>query len=123
MISVPETVRPRSVALRDNPYPRFWWHHREGADRVPLIYQVLAGEAWAPIKWWRTATEAAEGLSEINVPTISILRGPVSGNGLSRIVQLGHYYGYSALLIGFWPRAMGGDLKQDRCRLDILRKP
>jgi predicted O-methyltransferase YrrM len=38
---------------------------------------------------------------------MSFIQGLISGNGLSRIVQLGHYYGYSALLIGFWLRHMG----------------
>lgn len=101
----------RSVAFSDNTHRRFWWHHREGADYVPAIYQVLGDDEWEIMEQWYAATEAADCIGEINVPAMSMIQGLISGSGLSRVVQLGHYYGYSALLIGFWLRAMGGDRK------------
>jgi predicted O-methyltransferase YrrM len=58
---------------------------------------------------WFTATEARDAIGEINVPAMSLLQALVMGNGLSRIVQLGHFYGYSALLLGLWLRQMGGE--------------
>jgi len=56
---------------------------------------------------WYAATLAADSIGEINVPAMSMLQGFISGGGLQRVTQLGHYYGYSTLLIGFWLRAMG----------------
>src|SRR3954447_1260307 len=37
---------------------------------------------------------------------MDLIQGFIAGNALTRIVQLGHYYGYSTLLIGFWLRLM-----------------
>jgi len=38
---------------------------------------------------------------------MSMLWALIGGNGVSRIVQAGHYAGYSTLLLGFLLRAMG----------------
>ena len=38
---------------------------------------------------------------------MSFVTSLVAGNGIRRVVQLGHHYGYSALLLGFTLRAMG----------------
>lgn len=97
----------RSVAFNDDPHPRFWWHHHAETRYVPAIYEVLADDEWALLDEWYRATLEAESIGEINVPAMSMIQGFISGGGLTRIVQLGHYYGYSALLIGFWLRAMG----------------
>jgi predicted O-methyltransferase YrrM len=40
------------------------------------------------------------------VPMISVLRGFIMGGGVSSIVQLGHWMGYSTLLLGFTLRRM-----------------
>jgi len=102
---------PRSSAFRANPHKRFWWHHTDGTDYVPSIYQVLTDDEWEIMEQWYARTEADDSIGEINVPAMGMIQGLISGSGLSRVVQLGHYYGYSALLIGFWLRAMGGDRK------------
>lgn len=101
------TAGPRSRRFRDDPHGRFWWHHLHGTDYVPAIYSVLTDDEWQLMEDWYAATLAADSIGEINVPAMSFIQGLISGNGISRIVQLGHYYGYSALLIGFWLRAMG----------------
>jgi predicted O-methyltransferase YrrM len=56
---------------------------------------------------WYAATLAADSIGEINVPAMSVIQGLVTGSATRRMVQLGHYYGYSTLLIGFWLRHMG----------------
>jgi predicted O-methyltransferase YrrM len=97
----------RSVAFSDDPHPRFWWHHLHGTRYVPSIYQVLTDEEWQIMEDWYATTLAADSIGEINVPAMSMIQGFISGGALRRVVQLGHYYGYSALLIGFWLRHMG----------------
>jgi predicted O-methyltransferase YrrM len=97
----------RSVRFSDDPHPRFWWHHLEGTRYVPSIYQVLTDDEWQIMEDWYAATLAADSIGEINVPAMSLIQGFVSGGATRRVVQLGHYYGYSTLLIGFWLRHMG----------------
>jgi cephalosporin hydroxylase len=101
------TAAPRSRRFAQDPHPRFWWHHLHGTDYVPSIYQVLSDEEWQIMEDWYATTLAADSIGEINVPAMSMIQGLIEGSGLTRIVQLGHYYGYSALLIGFWLRRMG----------------
>ena len=97
----------RSRKFRDRAHGRYWWHHLDSTDYVPAIYQVLTDEEWALMERWYEETQAADSIGEINVPAMSMIQGLITGSGVRRIVQLGHYYGYSALLIGFWLRAMG----------------
>jgi len=101
----PSVERSRKFAA--DPHPRFWWHHDPEHDYVPAIYQVLSDAEWDIMEQWYATTQAADCIGEINVPAMSLIHGLISGSGLTRIVQLGHYYGYSTLLIGFWLRAMG----------------
>jgi predicted O-methyltransferase YrrM len=112
MSSLPDTPSQTAGAARSRPFRndahgRFWWHHLEGTDYVPSIYQVLTDDEWQLMEDWYAATLAADSIGEINVPAMSMLQGLISGGGLSRVVQLGGYYGYSALLMGFWLRHMG----------------
>jgi predicted O-methyltransferase YrrM len=55
---------------------------------------------------WFRETEDHQLVGEINVPAMCLVQGFVSGGGIRRIVQLGHYSGYSSLLIGFMLRRM-----------------
>jgi predicted O-methyltransferase YrrM len=107
-----EALFSRSRRFAQDPHPRFWWHRLHGTDYVPPIYQVLSDSEWQIMEDWYAATLERDSIGEINVPAMSLVQGFVGGNGLTRIVQLGHYYGYSVLLIGFWLRRMnqGGRL-------------
>ena len=102
----------RSLAFSDDPHPRHWWHRLDGTGYVPPIYQVLTDDEWRVMDDWYAATLAADSIGEINVPAMSLIQGFIGGGALRRIVQLGHYFGYSSLLIGFWLRHMnqGGKL-------------
>jgi predicted O-methyltransferase YrrM len=68
---------------------------------------VLADNEWEVMARWYDDTARNGSIGEINVPAMSMVQGLVMGSAVTRIVQLGHYYGYSALLIGFMLRAMG----------------
>jgi predicted O-methyltransferase YrrM len=55
---------------------------------------------------WFAETSRNGRIAEMNVPAMALVTGLVSGNGVRRVVQLGHFYGYSALLLGFALRRM-----------------
>jgi predicted O-methyltransferase YrrM len=97
----------RSRRFAHDRHGRFWWHHLPGTDYVPPLYALLSDEEWSVMEGWYDDTLRAESIGEINVPAMSMIQGLVMGSAIGRIVQLGHYYGYSALLIGFMLRAMG----------------
>jgi predicted O-methyltransferase YrrM len=99
----------RSRAFRRKDHDRFWWHKLHATDYEPPIYALLDEREWKVMADWYAETERIGAIGEINVPAMSLTQGIVMGNGLRRIVQLGHFYGYSALLIGFWLRRMGGE--------------
>ena len=97
----------RSARFRADPHDRFWWHKLAATNYVPPLYAGLRDDEWAVMEGWYAETGRVDRIAEINVPAVSFVTGLVAGNGIRRIVQLGHYYGYSALLVGFTLRAMG----------------
>jgi predicted O-methyltransferase YrrM len=97
----------RSARFRADPHDRFWWHRLAATDYVPPLYAGLSEDEWAVMEGWFAETARIGRIAEINVPAMSLTTGLVGGNGVRRIVQLGHYYGYSALLVGFALRATG----------------
>jgi predicted O-methyltransferase YrrM len=102
----------RSRRFASEAHDRFWWHHLPGTDYVPPVYATLSNAEWQVMDDWYEDTARNGSIGEINVPAMSMAQGLVMGSAVKRIVQLGHYYGYSALLIGFMLRAMsaGGQL-------------
>ncbi|HEY2615220.1 MAG TPA: class I SAM-dependent methyltransferase [Chthoniobacterales bacterium] len=95
------TDHRRSRAWKDNPAPRYWWHHLPGADYVPPIYSDLTEREWDTLRDWYDETDRSGQIGECTVPLISLLHGFVMGNNARRIVQLGTCAGYSALLLGW----------------------
>jgi predicted O-methyltransferase YrrM len=105
--SQPATSSPsRSRSFRQHGSGRFWWHTLRNTDYVPPVYARLSDQEWALMAEWFSVTQANNTIGEINVPAMDFIQGLIMGNGIQRIVQLGHYCGYSALLIGFMLRAM-----------------
>jgi predicted O-methyltransferase YrrM len=99
--------RGRSLRFRRQAHDRFWWHRLEATDYVPPLYAGLTRAEWRVMDGWYAETAARGRVAEINVPAMSFCHGLIGGNGIRRVVQLGHYYGYSALLLGFLLRSMG----------------
>lgn len=99
----------RSLCFRDRPGNRYWWHCMDGPSHVPPIYSFLSDDEWRIMEAWFSDTDKRFGLGtgECSIPAISILQGLIMGNGITRIVQCGHFIGYSTLLIGFMLRKMG----------------
>ena len=96
----------RTVGYSTRQDNRYWWYRRHGRGYVPPVFSSLSAAEWRVIDAWHTATDG-EYARECSVPLISFLHGLVMGNNIRRIVQLGHYSGYSSLLLGFMLRAMG----------------
>jgi predicted O-methyltransferase YrrM len=105
-------VRPRlrlgrrSRRFRGRDHARFWWYQLRNTDYVPPLFSTLSRREWWIISRWYKDSERVRGIGEINVPAMSLLQGLIMGNGVTRTVELGHYYGYSTLLTGFMLRAM-----------------
>jgi predicted O-methyltransferase YrrM len=98
----------RSTNFRSINHNRYWWHRAPGTDYDPLIYSFMSADEWdLMLDWFEDTERLYESTGEANIPPLSFLFGLISGNALSRIVQCGHYVGYSTLLIGFLLRRMG----------------
>ncbi|MCB1914376.1 MAG: class I SAM-dependent methyltransferase [Rhodocyclaceae bacterium] len=97
----------RSLGFRQRAHNRYWWHRVPSTDYVPMLYEFLDEDEWSLLQQWFDDTEQRyPSTGEAGVPALSLLLGLISGNGISRIVQLGHYVGYSTLMIGFMARHM-----------------
>jgi predicted O-methyltransferase YrrM len=57
-------------------------------------------------EWYADTDARFEGTGECNVPSMALIHGLVMGSGIRNIVQLGHFIGYSTLLLGFMMRRM-----------------
>ena len=101
------TADSRSKPFRQRRHSRYWWHQLRQTDYVPPLYGYLSAVEWNIVRDWYSETDSYQSAGEINVPPMSFIQGLVMGNGLHRIVQLGHYFGYSTLLLGMMLRKMG----------------
>lgn len=100
----------RSEKFRNKTTNRYWWHHLEDTNYIPDIYRLLSDDEWSILDSWFSETdEKFVGTGEMQVPAISFICSLINANGISRIVQCGHYIGYSTLLLGFTLRRMGKD--------------
>lgn len=98
----------RSLGFRQQGHNRFWWHRTQITDYVPIPYSFLSDSEWDLMRTWFDDTGVRySNPGEANVPPLSLLIGLISGNAIHRIVQCGHFAGYSTLLLGFLLRQMG----------------
>jgi len=86
-------------------HDRHWWARLPGNDYVPPVFALLDDDEWTVMEEWWSATGIGPG--ELNVPGIGVLHGLIEGGGITRIVELGRYEGYTTLLVGFMLRRMG----------------
>lgn len=84
---------------------RFYWFQNH--SYLPPVYAGLSDDEFQLFTEWFEDTERLNWIGECNIPVISSLLGVIEGNGIDSIVQLGHYAGYSTLLIGWALRRMG----------------
>jgi predicted O-methyltransferase YrrM len=98
----------RSLRFKHLSHNRYWWHRVPEANYNPIPYSILDDAEWEIMAAWFNDTEQKfESTGEANVPPLSLLMGLRSGSAISRVVQCGHYVGYSTLLLSFLFRKMG----------------
>lgn len=99
----------RTIPFKDRPSNRYWWFRVTQAGYVPPVFQELDPSEWAIMRDWYEDTDAkySAGTGECNVSAICFLHGLIGGSNIRRVVQLGHYIGFSSLLMGFQLRRMG----------------
>lgn len=68
---------------------------------VPYVYRAMEPEQIELIEAWFADTEERSLIGETSIPAISLITSLITSSSLSRVVQLGHYAGYSTLMIGF----------------------
>jgi predicted O-methyltransferase YrrM len=100
-------TQARSLDFENRAGKRYWWFHLQNCKYIPPIFSVLSDEEWDVIDEWYNDTDERVAAGECNVPALSILQGLIMGNGIKAMVQCGHAVGFSALLCGFYFRAMG----------------
>ena len=122
---MPPLTRPgRSARFRTASHNRFWWHRLRSTDYVPPLYAGLSPREWAVVQGWFAQTgRHGRMVAEINVPAMSVVTALVAGNGIRRVVQLGHHYGYSALLLGFVREGDSADPRLADDAADVLGGP
>ena len=87
---------------RESEASRFWWWHiDENICYDPLYYYILTDEQKQIMEEWYIETSEKKLIGESSPPITTFLYGFIGGNYIRRMVQLGHYAGYSTLLIGF----------------------
>ena len=98
----------RSIKFQTRTHNRYWWFRFSGAEYVPALFDLLTDTEWDIIEQWYADSEIKfQGPGECSVPAMSMLLGLITGNNISRMVQLGHYIGFSTILLGFIFRRMG----------------
>ncbi len=98
----------RSLKFRNRQHNRYWWYRLRDSQYVPPVFRLLSDQEWELLDEWFYDTEQKYGSpGEVGIPGFSLLSGIVGGNGIKRIVQCGHYVGFSTLLLGFLMRGMG----------------
>lgn len=101
----------RTKDFAERKHSRYWWYQQFKPAYDPPPFASLSDEEWRVVENWYKDTEIAhpKGTGECAVPAISLLHGLIMGNNISRVVQLGHYIGFSTLLLGLALRRMKFD--------------
>ncbi len=100
---------PIAEAVRDRDHIRFWWHAHADRGYEPDIYRVLSRDERELLLAWYDETLERKLVGEMAVPMAAAVLGFVNGSGNRRIVQLGHFAGYSCLMLGWALQRMGAE--------------
>ncbi len=85
---------------------RFWWWKIPNITHDPLVYMIADEQEKAILDAWYEDTGRENLIGECAPPLVSLLIGLICGNSIERIVQLGHYSGFSTLHIAMIFRKM-----------------
>jgi len=100
-------MQRRSQIFASRSHNRYWWYRLRDSQYLPPIFQALTDQEWEILNDWFYDTEQRfTSPGEIGVPGFSLMAGLIGGNGIRRVVQCGHYVGFSSLMLGFLMRSM-----------------
>jgi ubiquinone/menaquinone biosynthesis C-methylase UbiE/predicted O-methyltransferase YrrM len=87
-------------SYRINAHPRFWWWKDDVVEGDPLPYHLMDENERELFQKWYDDTEQKRYTGECSIPFVSQLIGFIGGNNIRKVVQLGHYAGYSTIILG-----------------------
>ncbi|WP_084673639.1 class I SAM-dependent methyltransferase [Sphingomonas sp. MM-1] len=73
----------------------------------PFLHVLSAEDHDILIAWLRQTSEQWPNSGASSIDTITMLTGLMMSSGIKRVVQCGHYVGFSTLLLGMIARRMG----------------
>ena len=96
------TLNERTISVpgAGDSHPRFWWQ-QNNPEIIPYVYRAMDPDQVELIRAWFANSAENELIGETSIPAISTITSLISSASISRVVQLGHYAGYSTLMIGF----------------------
>lgn len=95
----------RSLKFMSRTGPRYGWFRV--CSYVPPTLSYLTKEEWQLILDWFDDTEKKKLIGEAGQTIMNLLQGFIMGNNVCRIVQCGHYSGFSSIMIGYMLKKMG----------------
>ena len=83
---------------------RFVWFRQN--HYLPQIYRTLSDWEFEVLVKFFLETEEKNYIGEASIPIMSEMIGFIDGSGLDGVIQLGHYAGWSTLMLGWALRRM-----------------
>ena len=102
-----KTLTGRSLDFKAKTTNRYWWFTNIKQNYIPPVFSTLSDAEWNLVEEWFRETDSRSTAAEASVPVLSMLQAFVLGSNITNIVQLGHFEGFSTLLLGFMMRQMG----------------
>jgi predicted O-methyltransferase YrrM len=92
---------------------RYWYYRVTGAKYDPPVIAMLTETEWEIVQEWYAESHErnADNDGSCSIPAISQLHSMIVGNNVTRVVQLGHFIGFSTMLLGCALRSMGPEHK------------
>lgn len=84
----------------DREHNRYWFWRIKAVEHDPIINTLLTEDENKLFLEWYEETEDRNMIGECAPPLVSFLAGFIGGNAVTRVVQLGHYAGYSSFILG-----------------------
>lgn len=108
-MSETDTTVENPISASATGHVRYWWHAGPGRGYEPDIYRVLTPAQRGLLLGWYAETLERGMIGEMAAPMTSAVLGFVNGSGVRRVVQLGHFAGYSCLMLGWALQRMGAE--------------
>lgn len=84
---------------------RFRWFKEN--QYLPNCFSILSDDEFDVITRWFDETDKERLIGECGIAAIESMLGIISGNNICHMVELGHYAGFSTLMLGWQFKRMG----------------